>query len=823
MCQIDDEDDFVIGASAKFDSSLFSNDFNKYQEKYVVLRASVKLKNSTTCTRLKDAHNNGSDNCDDDMCQIDDEDDFVIGASAKFDSSLFSDDFNKPADIWSVGCTVIVVVTGKPSWSQQYQEVPALFHIGTTKSTPSVPEHLSAEAIDILLKFLQKEYQENYAVLRASEKNMATSEMELKKSVMCSTIYPEKFPGSVPQYGSYNCDDDMCEIDDEDVFVIGAPLIYGVLDVRLLRWLQESLLRASSIRRYVSALFHIGTTKSFPSIPEHLFAEAIDIFLKYLQKEPNLRLAASGLLLENMLKDVHNNVRCLTIYPENFPGSVPQWGSDNCDDDMCQIDDEDDFVIGASAKFDSALLSDNFNMPADICSVGCTVIEMVTGKPSWSQQYQEVPARFHIGTTKSTPSIPEYLSAEAIDILLKFMQKPAASDLLLYQENYAVLRASVREKNMATSEMGLKKSTTGMRLKDVHNSVRCSTIYPNKFPRSVRHWGSDNCDDGMCQIDDEDYFVIGALAKFDSALLSDNFNKPTDIWTVGCMVIEMVTGKPSWSQQYQEVPALFHIGTTKSTPSVPEHLSAEAIDSLLKFLQKRTKLKACCIRSIAGSIRKSMLCYALLFGSIQLKKIWQHRIDPVFRTTCTRLKDVHNNVRCLTIYHEKFPGSVPQWGSDNCDDDMCQIDDEDDFVIGASAKFDSSLFSDDFNKSPLIYGVLDVRLLRWLQESLLRASNIRRYVPALFHIGTTKSTPSVPEHLSAEAIDSLLKFLQKPAASDLLLEKNMATSEMELKKSVMCSTIYPEKFPGSVPQYGSYNCDDDMCEIDDEDVFVIGA
>ena len=71
---------------------------------------------------------------------------------------------------------------------------------------------------------------------------------------------------------------------------------------------------------------------------------------------------------------------------------------------------------------------------------------------------------------------------------------------------------------------------------------------------------------------------------------------------------------------------------------------------------------------------------------------------PVIRTTYTRLKDVHNSVRCSTIYPEKFPGSVPHWGSGNCDDDMCQIDDEDDLLIGASPKFDSALLSDDFNK-----------------------------------------------------------------------------------------------------------------------------
>lgn len=64
---------------------------------------------------------------------------------------------NWQADMWSVGCTVIEMATGKPPWSQQFQEVAALFHIGTTKSHPPIPEHLSPQGKDFLLKLLQRE------------------------------------------------------------------------------------------------------------------------------------------------------------------------------------------------------------------------------------------------------------------------------------------------------------------------------------------------------------------------------------------------------------------------------------------------------------------------------------------------------------------------------------------------------------------------------------------------------------------------------------------------------------------------------------------
>ncbi|XP_058087564.1 mitogen-activated protein kinase kinase kinase NPK1-like [Magnolia sinica] len=61
--------------------------------------------------------------------------------------------------------------------------------------------------------------------------------------------------------------------------------------------------------------------------------------------------------------------------------------------------------------------------------------------------------------------------------------------------------------------------------------------------------------------------------------------------SVGCIVIEMATGKPPWTQQYKEVAALFYIGTTKSHPPIPEHLLLETKDFLLKCLQDEPSLR----------------------------------------------------------------------------------------------------------------------------------------------------------------------------------------------------------------------------------------
>ncbi|XP_022878807.1 mitogen-activated protein kinase kinase kinase NPK1-like isoform X2 [Olea europaea var. sylvestris] len=197
---------------------------------------------------------------------------------------------------------------------------------------------------------------------------------------------------------------------------------------------------------------------------------------------------------------------------------------------------------------------------ADIWSVGCTVIEMATGKAPWSQQYQEVAALFYIGTTKSHPPIPEHLSAEAQDFLLKCLQKepdlrPTASDLLKHpfvtgerQESRLLCRPSPLGSSgmrMAALGVDLEKSMnvetkmTYNSLKDVNvaDGVTCSTMYPNQLSDSQSFWQPVNSDDDMCLIDDSDDLVFGTPAKSTSTLLSRDYNQsfnpmcePSDHW-----------------------------------------------------------------------------------------------------------------------------------------------------------------------------------------------------------------------------------------------------------------------------------------------------
>ncbi|XP_016477982.1 mitogen-activated protein kinase kinase kinase 3-like [Nicotiana tabacum] len=75
-----------------------------------------------------------------------------------------------------------------------------------------------------------------------------------------------------------------------------------------------------------------------------------------------------------------------------------------------------------------------YGLPVDIWSLGCTILEMASSKPPWSQ-YEGVAAIFKIGNSKDFPEIPDHLSNDAKNFIKLCLQRepsarPTASQLL---------------------------------------------------------------------------------------------------------------------------------------------------------------------------------------------------------------------------------------------------------------------------------------------------------------------------------------------------------------------------------------------------------
>lgn len=59
--------------------------------------------------------------------------------------------------------------------------------------------------------------------------------------------------------------------------------------------------------------------------------------------------------------------------------------------------------------------------------------------------------------------------------------------------------------------------------------------------------------------------------------------RPADIWSLGCCVIEMVTGRPPWQQDFADpYSAMYHVAHNGATPNIPSTLSPNG-QSFLKL------------------------------------------------------------------------------------------------------------------------------------------------------------------------------------------------------------------------------------------------
>ncbi|CAJ1977251.1 unnamed protein product [Sphenostylis stenocarpa] len=334
----------------------------------------------------------------------------------------------------------------------------------------------------------------------------------------------------------------------------------------------------------------------------------------------------------------------------------------------------------------------------------------------------------YLGTAREENSLNillEFVPGGSISSLLgKFGSFPESvirmytKQLLLgleYLHNNGIIHRDIKGANILVDNKGCIKLADFGASKKV---VELATINGAKSMKGTPHWMSPE------------------------VILQTGHTISTDIWSVACTVIEMATGKPPWSQQYpQEVSAIFYIGTTKSHPPIPEHLSPEAKDFLLKCFHKEPDLRPSASELLQIKIQNSQLAYEFMkpdtregeyicirSSPMTIMDLIQYYavhsglvstfLDSVQGSTCTGLKDVCqiDSRRFSTVYHK----SDSYQRSDNNDDDMCQMD-EDDFLIDSSAKSESLLASDTKSCNPL-YKPVDDRPCNFNETQYLEKS-----------------------------------------------------------------------------------------------------
>ncbi|KAK4764502.1 hypothetical protein SAY87_013940 [Trapa incisa] len=87
------------------------------------------------------------------------------------------------SDVWSLGCTVIEMVTGRPAWEDEGAET--LRRIGFSDELPESPVGMSAQGLDFLEKCLRRDRKERWSCHQLSQHPFLASETVTESSPRC--------------------------------------------------------------------------------------------------------------------------------------------------------------------------------------------------------------------------------------------------------------------------------------------------------------------------------------------------------------------------------------------------------------------------------------------------------------------------------------------------------------------------------------------------------------------------------------------------------------------------------------------------------------
>ena len=138
-----------------------------------------------------------------------------------------------PADVWSVACVLVEMLTGQPPWSHFSSQISALFHIASSKAPPPLPQGISPSAVDFLLLAFRRNPRERpgasylltHAFVRDDVKSQAQQRERARSGAPISQVVAQAEGGDPQAYA----------VSGKDVFFAShrAPAGHGVAGSRV--------------------------------------------------------------------------------------------------------------------------------------------------------------------------------------------------------------------------------------------------------------------------------------------------------------------------------------------------------------------------------------------------------------------------------------------------------------------------------------------------------------------------------------------------------------------------------------------------------------
>ncbi|KAL4301153.1 hypothetical protein AHAS_Ahas17G0272400 [Arachis hypogaea] len=224
----------------------------------------------------------------------------------------------------------------------------------------------------------------------------------------------------------------------------------------------------------------------------------------------------------------------------------------------------------------------HIDAPMDIWALGCIVIEMLTGLPAWGESVlHEEYLGYLVEHFGESPKKPQGIDFFCYDFLENcFMKDPSkrwTADMLfgtlLLQSSIGVcshgsLDDLIHKKPLPETEVSVYARMSVKGLSHIHRKglVHCDLkpenilVFPS-LDKEIANYQLKITDFELSKTKEEEADVElwkskprGMLSYLSPEAFSGHIDAPIDIWALGCIVIEMLTGLPAWDDLIHKKP-----------------------------------------------------------------------------------------------------------------------------------------------------------------------------------------------------------------------------------------------------------------------------